>query len=828
MERGRYVEPRAFTEDEVDMVGKLYSDGVFQQTQDYHFTVLQGSCVGGSTVVNNAVSFEPPEQVLARWNNPAIHSAGLDLPRLQMSVAEVTRQLRITKQDHAPLNPSGAKFLAGAAALGLQPPDLEVDAVRANIEGCLGCGYCNMGCAFGKKLSMLDTTLPWAQREFPGRVRIVAECEVERLRAVSGSSQRVIDARATFPDGRRVTIKAKTFVLAAGAIASSYLLLRSGLGRGLPVGKHLCFNMGSPLTAEFDDEMNAYDGLQISHFGRPRPERGFVYEMWWNPPVVQAINMPGWFEDHFSNMRRYNRLMAVGALVGTASNAEVKEALTGGPDIAYTPEPADLRTLGGALKDLGKILFAGGARRVMANTWGYDVFTKASELDRLDQIALDPSYIALGTGHPQGGNALSTDPKRGVVGPDFRVHGYDNLYVCDASVFPSSLTVNPQLTIMSLAHYAASVIRCMYTITPVRVLAVLVLYAALFMVIRLNKPRARAGRAQDVFHDRGAVGGAGVHRELSAVSRGVDELPPVAEQLLALLPVDRPVSLVPVSGGARGPADDRAMFRVRRVQPGRKVRRAAPVRHVGAGPFLSRVPRQRRLRDWMVTARRSLSADHPVRAPAAGSLGAGVDRLVVRAHIGVITVGLLSLLGVAQARAQLPALPQYVTISPKPEVIKLSFYVDYGGGSAANAGRHFVGAQALIDLPSRWYASAGAGALLFSAPGVGTAPAFAAVLGREFPREPSLFVTVAQTGIGYVAFGDGAGGRRHQLDIPLAVGFGAYGAVPMLPRSNILSNVASAKPWIAARAQVRHVSVTATSQPGAGWHVGFGGALGLP
>ena len=39
--------------------------------------------------------------------------------------------------------------------------------------------------------------------------------------------------------------------------------------------------------------------------------------------------------------------------------------------------------------------------------------------------------------------------------PDFRVHGYSNLHVCDASVFPSSLTVNPQLTVMGLAHYAA-------------------------------------------------------------------------------------------------------------------------------------------------------------------------------------------------------------------------------------------------------------------------------------------------------------------------------------------------------------------------------------
>ncbi len=459
VERGRYVEPQAFTEDEVDMIGKLYADGVFQQTQDFRFTVLQGSCVGGSTVVNNAVCFEPPDHVVARWNDPAIHAAGLDVARLRAGVAEVIRFLSITKQDHAPLNPSAPKYVDGARALGLTPPELEVDVVRANIQNCFGCGYCNIGCAFGKKLSMLDTALPWAQRDFPNRVRIVAECEVERLRTVSGRVQRVIDARAVFPDGRRVTIRAKTFVVSAGAIASPYLLLRSGIGRGLPVGKHACFNMGAPLTAEYDDVMNAYDGLQISHYGRPRPERGFVYETWWNPPVAQAINLPGWFEDHFENMRRYGRLMAVGALVGTAGNGEIREAITGGPDVAYTPQPADLRKLADALKELGQILFAGGARRVMANTWGYDVFTSPKELDRLDRIVLDPSYIALGTGHPQGGNALSTDPRRGVVGPDFRVHGYDNLYVCDASVFPSSLTVNPQLTVMSLAHYAAAGIR---------------------------------------------------------------------------------------------------------------------------------------------------------------------------------------------------------------------------------------------------------------------------------------------------------------------------------------------------------------------------------
>jgi choline dehydrogenase-like flavoprotein len=171
--------------------------------------------------------------------------------------------------------------------------------------------------------------------------------------------------------------------------------------------------------------------------------------------MAQAVNMPGWFEQHYANMLAYNRLMAVGTLVGTRTNAEVKGRGLIGPTIDYTPHPADLKTMAGALRQLAQVLFAGGARRVMLNTWGYDEFKPNDDLAALERAVLKPNYVALGTGHPQGGNALSEDARSGVVDPSFRVHGFSNLYICDASVFPSSLTVNPQLTVMTLAHYAA-------------------------------------------------------------------------------------------------------------------------------------------------------------------------------------------------------------------------------------------------------------------------------------------------------------------------------------------------------------------------------------
>lgn len=455
LERGRHVDPASFSEDEVAMFSQLYADGALQLSRDFRFQVLQGMCVGGTTVVNNAVCFDLPAPVLQRWNDPDGFDAGLDEARLRESFAAVRRWLRVREQTNAILHPGARKFAEGIARLNLNAPPNRFGIVEANIADCLGCGYCNIGCAYGKKLSMLDTVLPWAQQQFgPDGLRILAECQAEGI-VTDGGRATAVACRLS--DGRVLRVSANTIVVAGGAINSSWLLMRSGVGGPL-VGRQLGFNMGSPITADFDEELHSYDGLQISHYFVPADGQGFVMETWFNPVAAQALAMPGWFEDHYHNMRRYAHLTATGVLVGTQGNGRVRAALTGGPDIDFEPMREDLARLIAGLKLLGRIYLAAGARRVMPTTFRYHEFTTEAELERLDDYIIDSSDIAIGTGHPQGGNAISRDPRKGVVDPSFRVHGFANLYVCDASVFPSSITVNPQLTVMALAHYAAPLI----------------------------------------------------------------------------------------------------------------------------------------------------------------------------------------------------------------------------------------------------------------------------------------------------------------------------------------------------------------------------------
>jgi choline dehydrogenase-like flavoprotein len=449
LEGGRHVDPRDFVEDERVQFSRLFADGGMQMSVDARFQVLQGKCVGGSTVVNNAVCYDLPERTLQRWNDSEGLDAGIDPKRLAKSFERLRGWLPVYSQEsNKHLQAGGTKMAEGIQNLRLDGADGVVD---ANIKDCLGSGYCNIGCAYGKKLSALDNILPRAQQKFGEGVRIFSECLAEHIETKRGRATEVVCRLA---DGRRLRVAADTIVVSGGALASSLLLQHSGLG-GRLAGTGLSFNVGAPLTADFKQVLNSYDGLQITHGYRPPGEDQLILESWFNPVGTQALMMPGWFSAHYENMRRYPYLSCIGVVVGSQRNGTVQAKRGRGMKLSYEPTEADLRLMLKGTKLAARIHFASGAERVMPMTFRSRSYTSLEQVDELDEIVHDNTDIGLHTSHPQGGNAISRDPEKGVVDERFRVHGIENVYVCDASVFPSSVTVNPQLTVMALADYAS-------------------------------------------------------------------------------------------------------------------------------------------------------------------------------------------------------------------------------------------------------------------------------------------------------------------------------------------------------------------------------------
>ena len=164
----------------------------------------------------------------------------------------------------------------GIQELGLSQAEGVVD---ANIKDCLGSGYCNIGCAYGKKLSALDNILPRAQRDFPGAVRIFSECMAE---SIDANGRRAKQVRCRLGDGRKLRVAANTVVSPVARSHPACCSSAADLG-GSGVGTGLSFNVGAPLTADFDEKLNAFDGLQITHGYRPPGEDQLILESWFNP-----------------------------------------------------------------------------------------------------------------------------------------------------------------------------------------------------------------------------------------------------------------------------------------------------------------------------------------------------------------------------------------------------------------------------------------------------------------------------------------------------------------------------------------------------------------
>lgn len=291
---------------------------------------------------------------------------------------------------------------------------------------------------------MLLNYLPLAQKE---GTEIIADAGVVKI-FTNGRNANEIKCKTS--TGVTFNVSAKQIVIAAGAIASSGILLRSGIKRN--IGTRLSFNITTPMMAEFPGVINSFDGVQMCCYIKGS---GYLVETTFNPPGASALIMQGWFEQLNERMNKYTRYATAAPVVGSEPNGKVKLSLFGNTSIDYDMTPSDFKKLKEGMKTLCRVFLSAGADCVLPSSYDDMVIKSDSDLSKIDNMIKVPQDISLSSAHPQGGNPLSDIKEIGAVDTNFRVHGFDNLYVCDASIFPTGVMVNPQLSIMGLANYAA-------------------------------------------------------------------------------------------------------------------------------------------------------------------------------------------------------------------------------------------------------------------------------------------------------------------------------------------------------------------------------------
>lgn len=467
VEAGPFHPSPAITHHELDMIARLYKHGALQTTADRDFVVFQGRCVGGSSTINNGICLRVHEDgkthpdahdVLAHWRSIG---APIDEAAFHASYDAVQARLGI-----APIEPrsgrhNGPHLTNGWQAFAAASSDPKVQRAPfgwfsknfgppGTPQACAYCGYCNTGCPYGRRMGMAQTYLPDACRDHGAR--ILPDTKVDRIlwQTAADGRREAEGVKLILPGGGKTVVRARVGVIvAAGTIASSKLLDRSGIGG---TGHQISLNIASPVVALMPPGQggSAWDEDQMSSY----VDCGdFLLEAHFQPPMSMASLMPGWFGDHAARMEAFGRVHSAGILFPADRRGRIEHG-----KLAFKLDAAtDLPVLRRAMATLTRVHFAAGAIECYPAVASGRKVTPDMDVDAFfaDEIR-EADDITLSSSHPHGGNARSADPANGVVDLDCRVHGTTNVLVTDASVMPSCIRVNAQWTTMAMAHYATA------------------------------------------------------------------------------------------------------------------------------------------------------------------------------------------------------------------------------------------------------------------------------------------------------------------------------------------------------------------------------------
>jgi choline dehydrogenase-like flavoprotein len=451
VEEGGFFTGKDFTGEPRRMIDLLYRNrGLTGALGRPTIPIPLGRCVGGTTTINSGTCYRAPDWVLDEWAER--HGvSGVREPELRGCFERVEAELGIRAVPDEIYGRNSRLFERGATALGWDGAR-----IARNERGCLGTGVCVFGCPQDAKQAMHVSYVP---RALAAGTRLYTRCRVGRILLSGGKAVGVVGRFVDAADrdtGRELRVLARTVVVACGALLTPALLERSGVPdpSGLR-GRNLHIHPATRVGALFDEDVRGWEEVpqayNVHHFTR----EGIFIQGQFVPPAMEAPVLPGVGRAHEAIMARYGRLGSFGALISDESAGRVRAGRGRWPRVTYQLGKEDARKLTRAIGLTAEIFFAAGAREVYSGIASRPILRAVEEARVLQREGVSASALEMMAFHPQGTARMGDDPRAAVTDSAGRVHGTPGLRVADASLFPASCKVNPQITIMALATRVA-------------------------------------------------------------------------------------------------------------------------------------------------------------------------------------------------------------------------------------------------------------------------------------------------------------------------------------------------------------------------------------
>jgi choline dehydrogenase-like flavoprotein len=442
LEAGRSFNRESYPSKPLDAIAALYCEGGLTIAEGRPpIPVPVARTVGGTTVINSGTCFRAPDPVLEEWRQ----RFGVEwAQRLGDHFAEAEEFLRVTPLDPERMGRNGQLAMEGAAAIGASGGP-----ISRNAGSCVQCSSCPFGCRIDAKRGMHVSYLP---RAVAAGARLRTGVEARRLLVEEG---RAAGVRCTAGAERRAhTVRARlATIVAGGALGTPELLLRSGLG-GKQVGRNLHIHPAAWIGARYEEEVRGWDGVMQSYYVDEWESQRILLEATFTPLAFGGAWLQGAGREHQRAMLEFGNVGSIGVHLSDESAGRVRLGGDGSLRASYRLTQEDADRLAFGIARAAEIHFAAGAREVYPNIGRVPVLTR-DRLAEFEATSFKPSELRLEAFHPMGTARIAANEGEGVCAADGSVNGVAGLYVADASLFPTSVGVNPMMTIIAFSKQVA-------------------------------------------------------------------------------------------------------------------------------------------------------------------------------------------------------------------------------------------------------------------------------------------------------------------------------------------------------------------------------------
>lgn len=455
IERGSHLRPADMTQREEQMIPRLFAESGARGTSDHAISVLQGVGIGGSTLHNTNLCKRLPPAVIHDWQE----RFGVKLPGFASDFEAVEKLLGVHPVPDDRVNANNRVLERGLKALGYRGGRL-----AHNRDGqCRQSGFCELGCAWDGKMNASRVLIPPAVE---AGALVLCEARAEQVvhdgRRATGVRGVLMDPQKNRPIGE-FNIVADAVMLAGSATGSAALHIASELpdphGQA---GTRLHMHPGAAVMGIHDDEeIRGWEGnpqsiecTEFLQFGEAAQHRAWIVSGFAHPAGAASM-LPGYGPAHADLMRNYARASVAISMVHDETRGTVRPGRGDHLRIHYRMTDDDRAQLALGLREAARLLLAGGADRVIIPTRDAVVVRNDAEIDAFTADHVAPLSPALTAVHPMSTLPMSARPEDGAVDAEGRHHYVPNVYVCDGSLFPTSIGGPPQVAIYAMGRRVA-------------------------------------------------------------------------------------------------------------------------------------------------------------------------------------------------------------------------------------------------------------------------------------------------------------------------------------------------------------------------------------